>query len=67
MTELTAQTYKGKAVTPAVKVKVNGKALKAGKDYTVTYTGNTKRGTAVVQITGIGNYSGTVEKDFIIR
>lgn len=67
VTELAAQTYKGKAVTPAVKVKVKGKTLKAGKDYTVTYTGNTKRGTAVVQITGIGNYSGTVEKDFIIR
>lgn len=65
--EIKAQTFKGKAVTPAVKVKVGGRTLKAGKDYTLTYSDNSKRGNASVQITGIGNYSGTVTKDFVIR
>lgn len=65
--EIKAQTFKGKAVTPAVKVKVGGRTLKAGKDYTLTYFDNSKRGNASVQITGIGNYSGTVTKNFVIR
>lgn len=65
--EIKAQTFKGKAVTPAVKVKVGGRTLKAGKDYTLTYTNNVKIGQASVQITGIGNYNGTVTKSFVIR
>ena len=58
--DIAIQTYKGKALTPTVTVKVNGKKLKAGTDYTVTYSNNTKRTSdktiGTVTITGKGNY-----------
>lgn len=62
-----AQTYKGKEVKPTVKIKVGGRSLKAGKDYLVTYIDNEDVGRATVQIVGIGSYSGTVKKTFIIK
>ncbi|MCD7725121.1 MAG: glycosyl hydrolase 53 family protein [Clostridiales bacterium] len=65
--DITAQTYKNKAVTPSWSISVNGRKLKAGTDYVVTYTDNNKRGTATATITGIGNYSGTAVKKFIIK
>jgi arabinogalactan endo-1,4-beta-galactosidase len=66
--DIKVQTYKkGKAVTPSLKVKVNGKALKLNKDYTVKFTDNKVRGKATVTITGIGSYAGTVQKDFVIK
>ncbi|MDO4308556.1 MAG: leucine-rich repeat protein [Eubacteriales bacterium] len=63
---IAAQTYTGKALTPAVTVKLNGKTLKKGTDYTVTYKNNIKVGTATVTITGKGNYTGTIKKTFKI-
>lgn len=62
-----AQTYKGKAITPKLTVKVGNKTLQAGKDYLTTYTGNGKVGTATVTITGIGNYTGSDTAEFVIR
>ena len=61
-------TYDGKAKTPAVTVKYDGKALTAGTDYDVTYTGNISAGTntAKATVTGKGKYKGTVEKTFSI-
>ena len=44
--------YDGKAKTPSVTVKVGGKTLKKDTDYTVSYSNNTKVGTAKVTITG---------------
>lgn len=60
------QTYTGKALKPAVTVKLNGKTLKSGTDYTVAYKNNTKVGTATVTITGKGNYTGMLTKTFKI-
>lgn len=60
------QTYTGKALKPSVTVKLNGKTLKNGTDYTVSYKNNTKVGTATVTITGKGNYTGTITKTFKI-
>ena len=59
--------YDGKAKTPSVTVKVNGKTLKKDTDYTVSYSNNTKVGTAKVTITGKGNYTGSVSKTFKIK
>ena len=59
--------YDGKAKTPSVNVKVNGKTLKKDTDYTVSYSNNTKVGTAKVTITGKGNYTGSVSKTYIIK
>ena len=59
--------YDGKAKTPSVTVKVGGKTLKNDTDYTVSYSNNTKVGTAKVTITGKGNYTGSVSKTYIIK
>ena len=65
--DIAAVTYTGLAQTPAVTVKDGEKTLVSGTDYTVTYSGNTNAGTAKVTILGAGNYSGSVEKSFIIE
>lgn len=39
-------------------------SLKKGKDYTVSYSNNTKPGTATVTFTGAGAYTGTIKKTF---
>ena len=59
--------YDGKAKTPYVTVKVGGKTLKKDTDYTVSYSNNTKVGTAKVTITGKGNYTGSVSKTYSIK
>ena len=66
VTGLSAGTYTGKALKPAPVVKLSGKTLKAGKEYTVSYQNNTKAGTATVTITGKGIHTGTIRKTFRI-
>ena len=58
--------YSGKAAVPEMILENNGIALVKDKDYTVTFKNNTSVGTATAIISGIGNYSGTVEKAFTI-
>lgn len=66
--EIKVQKYGGKPVEPKLSVTVNGKSLKVGKDYIVTYTGNNRpNDKAYANIIGIGNYSGTVFKEFVIQ
>lgn len=64
----TSLPYTGKAIKPAVKsVKVGGVVLKAGTDYTVSYSDNIKVGkSAKVKVTGKGNYTGSATKAFSI-
>ena len=59
--------YDGKAKKPGVTVKLNGKTLKNGTDYIVSYSNNTKVGTAKVTITGKGNYTSSVSKTYSIK
>ena len=59
--------YDGKAKKPGVTVKLNGKTLKNSTDYTVSYSNNTKVGTAKVTIKGKGNYTGSVSKTYSIK
>ncbi len=67
ISDIKTQFYAGKAITPSVTVTLNGKKLKKGTDYTVSYANNTKAGsTASVIITGKGKYVGTATKDFEI-
>ena len=55
ISDIKTQLYAGKAITPSVTVTLNGKKLKKGTDYTVSYANNTKAGsTASVIITGKG-------------
>ena len=62
-----AQAWTGKALKPKVTVKLNGKALKKGTDYKVSYKNNTDIGKARVTVTGVGKYTGTVTGSFIIN
>ena len=67
ISNIKTQIYAGKAVTPSVTVTLNGKKLKKGTDYTVSYANNTKAGSeASVIIKGKGKYVGTTTKDFEI-
>ena len=59
-------TYTGEALTPAVTVTVDGKALIVGTDYETSYADNTNAGTAKVTIDGKGNYTGTATAEFAI-
>ena len=64
---IVAKYYNGKAVTQNPTVKYNGTLLKKDSDYTLSYRNNNAVGTATVIITGKGNYTGTVEKKFLIN
>lgn len=67
ISNIKTQIYAGKAVAPSVTVTLNGKKMKKGTDYTVSYVNNTKAGsTASVIVTGKGNYVGKVTKEFKI-
>ena len=60
------QYYTGNAITPSVTV-TDVSSLTLNKHYTVeSYTNNTEVGTATVTIKGKDNYTGGVNKDFII-
>ncbi len=61
------QGYTGSEITPDITLSVNGRVLIKGVDYTVKYYNNTAIGTATVQITGRGNYSGVLTETFVIR
>ena len=61
------KVYTGKAITQPITVKYGSTVLKAGTDYTVSYTNNTAIGTATVRITGKGNYGGIKTIQFKIK
>ena len=61
------KSYTGKNITQSITVKYNGKTLKNGTDYTVSYSSNKKIGTATVKIAGKGSYTGTITKTFKIN
>ncbi|WP_028510513.1 hypothetical protein [Ruminococcus sp. NK3A76] len=63
---LSNKTYTGKAIKQTPVVKLSGKTLKSGTDYTVSYKNNKAVGTATVTITGKGAYTGTASKTFKI-
>lgn len=62
----TTYRYTGKACTPTVTIKDGSKLLSEVTDYSVTYTNNTKLGTATVLVKGKGNYSGEKKLTFKI-
>ena len=59
-------TCDGTEKKPNVTVKAGNSQLVLNRDYTVSYKNNINVGTASATITGIGNYSGSVTKDFTI-
>jgi GH25 family lysozyme M1 (1,4-beta-N-acetylmuramidase) len=60
------QTFTGKKICPEVTVTDGETTLVKGTDYKVTYTDNTAKGTASIQIKGKGYYTGTAQISFQI-
>ena len=51
---ISTKAFTGKNITQSITVKYNGKTLKKGTDYTVSYSNNKKIGIATVKIAGKG-------------
>ena len=66
VSEIKPRTYTGKKIEPSVKVTLNGKTL-GTKDYSLVYANNIDVGTALVTISGEGNYKGTTKAKFEIE
>lgn len=67
VTGISKRTCTGKAVTLSPVVKVAGRTLKNGTDYTLSYKNNVRAGTATVTITAKGsNYTGQVSRNFAL-
>ena len=64
---ISTKAFTGKNITQSFTVKYNGKTLKKGTDYTVSYLSNKNIGTATVKVTGKGSYAGTITKTFKIN
>ena len=59
-------TYTGSSLRPTATVKSGDKELTLNQDYYVSYRNNWDAGTASAILTGTGNYTGSVTKDFQI-
>ncbi len=59
-------SFTGSNITPSVTVKVAGRTLTNGTDYTVSYSNNKNVGTSNVYVYGTGNYSGSLSAKFDI-
>ena len=63
---ITNQEYTGNEIKPTVQISVNNKTLYAGQDYEISYQNNINVGEAAVNITGKGNYTGSLTTSFQI-
>lgn len=63
----TSVTYDGYEKFPIASVYYGSQPLVNGVDYTVSYANNLNAGSGTVIITGIGEYSGTVVRNFTIN
>ena len=59
-------SFTGSNITPSVTVKVAGRTLTNGTDYTVSYSNNKNVGTSNVYVYGKGNYSASLSAKFDI-
>ena len=59
-------SFTGSNITPSVTVKVAGRTLTSGTDYTVSYSNNKNVGTSNVYVYSKGNYSGSLSAKFDI-
>ena len=60
------QTYTGQPLTPGVTITFGSETLLQNTDYTLNYQNNINQGTATVEITFQGNYSGFTTAQFEI-
>jgi len=67
ITGLKTKTYTGKKQIQSPVVQLNGRTLKAGTDYDVSYLNNVNAGAATIVITGKGGYTGKKSAAFKIN
>lgn len=73
LNEIIDQTFTGQEITMEPVIKNNDSThhffdlLVKNRDYQISYRNNTNAGTATLIITGMGNYTGTVERNFEIN
>lgn len=60
------QVHTGEEIEPSVMISDGSAKLVEDKDYNISYSNNVDLGEATITITGIGNYTGTVTKNFNI-
>lgn len=65
--EIKTRAWTGKEIKPAVTASYKTYSLTEKKDYTVSYKNNKDAGTAVITVTGKGNFTGTREVTFEIK
>ncbi len=58
--------YNGSPITPDASIILDGKTLST-YDFTISYSNNINVGTATVEVSGRGNYTGSVSKTFEIK
>ncbi len=58
--------YKVAEIQPQIKMSQGDVYLSAMKDYEIVYSDNMNPGAVTMTIKGIGNYTGTIEKTFVI-
>ena len=61
-----SQKYTGSQLTPVPTVTLDGKTLKSGTDFTTSYSNNVNVGTAIITVTGKGDYTDTAKATFAI-
>ena len=66
ISNIVEKTYNGKTQTQAPKIVYNGMTLALNSSYTLSYKNNTNAGTAIMIITGKGNYTGSTFRTFKI-
>jgi len=67
VTGIKNKTYTGKPITQKITVTLDGKTLKEGADYSISYKNNTKVGTATLTIAGKNGYTGSKSRTFKIN
>ena len=59
-------TYTGKKLTKPVTIYDGSNKLTEGQDYSVSFKNNKNTGKATITVTGKGNYTGTIKRNFFI-
>lgn len=59
--------YTGHEINQNIEIKNNNEILQEGVDYTIEYLNNVKPGEATIIISGIGKYTGDIQKKFNIK
>ena len=67
ISDITPVKHTGTPITPSIQITDGSSNLVLDKDYKINYSNNTNIGTASIQITGIGNYTNSVIKEFQIE